>query len=108
MERRNRWTWVKAKVKITQFNIILLDDGLVICLAGFELMSFHITSEGGYDGVRGSLISLQRLIIYCYYFAHELSANEGVLKLNIPPFALVFLFCVCVEHAYGAPCPSDY
>ena len=75
--------------KITQRNIILLDDGLVICLAGFELMSFQITSEGGYDGVK--LATLDYLLLFC----HELSANEGVLKLNIP--ICVGLFCVCGE-----------
>ncbi len=80
--------------KITQRNIILLDDGFFICLAGFELMSFQITSEGGCDGV---LATLDCLLLFC----HELSANEGVLKLNIPS--------VLVNNTrYGAPCQSDY
>ena len=89
----------------TQRNIILLDDGLVICLAGFELMSFQITSEGGYDGVK--LATLDYLLLFC----HELSANEGVLKLNIPIcVGLLFFFCVVSTKnmRYGAPCPSDY
>lgn len=74
--------------KITQRNIILLYDGLVICLAGFELMSFQITSEGGYDGVK--LATLDSLLL----FRHELSANEGVLKLNIPICVGLSFLCV--------------
>ena len=62
---------MKAKVKITQCNIILLDDGLVICLAGFELMSFQITSEGGYDGV-----SLATLDYYCYFATNYRPTRE--------------------------------
>jgi hypothetical protein len=45
IEMSNRWAWVNANVKVTQYNTILLDDGLVMFFSWFHATFVHSRSS---------------------------------------------------------------